>query len=53
MQSEGNAPINGETTVGFSFTTMLQHTGFGQEFLSKEQCDNTGASPIIFWPDIS
>ena len=22
--------------------------GFGQVFLSKEQCDNTGASPTLF-----
>jgi len=27
--------------------------GFGQGFRSKEQCDNTGASPILFWPDSS
>jgi hypothetical protein len=24
--------------------------GFGQGFLSKEQCDNIGASPILSWP---
>jgi len=24
---EGNAPKNGDPTDGFSFTTMLQHTG--------------------------
>jgi len=27
MRLEGNAPKNGEPTVGFFFTTMLQHTG--------------------------
>jgi hypothetical protein len=27
MRSEGNAPKNGEPTVGFSITTMLHHTG--------------------------
>ena len=27
MLSEGNSTKNGEQTVGFSFTTMLQHTG--------------------------
>ena len=27
MRSEANAPKNGEPTDGFSFTTMLQHTG--------------------------
>jgi len=38
MQSEGNAPINGETTVGFSFTIMLQHTSrfWSRIFLAKK-----------------
>jgi hypothetical protein len=27
MGSEGNVPKNGNTTFGFSFTTMLQHNG--------------------------
>jgi hypothetical protein len=27
MPSEGNAPKNKESTVGFSYATMLQHTG--------------------------
>jgi len=27
--------------------------GFDQGFLSEEQCDNTGASPILFWPGSS
>jgi len=27
MRSEGNALISGKPTVGYSFTTMLQHTG--------------------------
>ena len=45
MRSERNALKNGEPTVGFSFVTMLQHSGrFCQGFLSKEQCDNTGTS---------
>ena len=26
---------------------------FGQGFLSKEKCDNTGPSPIISWPGFS
>jgi len=48
MQLEGNAPKNGERTAGFSFTTILQHTGqFGQGFLSKTQCDNTGALSML------
>jgi len=37
MWSEGKAPKNGEPTVGFSLTTMLQNTvGFGQGFLNRE-----------------
>ena len=28
MRSEGNAPKSGKPTVGFSFTTMLQHTSW-------------------------
>jgi hypothetical protein len=52
MLSEGNAPKNCEPTVGFTFTTMLQHpVSFGQAFLSKQQCDNTGASPTLSLPD--
>jgi len=27
--------------------------GFGEGFLSKEQRDNTGASPVLFWPGFS
>jgi hypothetical protein len=27
--------------------------GFCQGFLCKEQCNNTGASPILFWPGYS
>jgi len=27
--------------------------GSGKGFLSKEQSDNTGASPIFYWPDCS
>jgi len=27
--------------------------GFSQGFLSKEQCDNTGAAPILCWPGSS
>ena len=33
MQSEGNTPENGEKTVGFFFTTMLQRTGRGFFFV--------------------
>jgi hypothetical protein len=37
MRSKGKAPENGEPTIGFSFTTMLQHTAdFGiKDFLTK------------------
>jgi hypothetical protein len=34
MRSEGNAPENGEPTVGFSFTTMLQNTGLFSSSIS-------------------
>jgi len=27
--------------------------GFGQEFLSNGQCNNTGTSPILYWPPFS
>jgi len=42
MRSEGNAPKNGEPTVGFSVKRQCSCTpvAFGQEFLSKEQCDH-------------
>ena len=54
MRSEANALKNGQPTAGFSFTTMLQDTlSFSQGFLSTEQCDNTGASPILYWPGSS
>jgi hypothetical protein len=44
MRSENKASKIGEPTVGFTFTTMLQHT-------SKEQCHNTGSFPIP--PDLA
>jgi len=48
---EGNVLKNGKPTVGFSFMTMASTSvGFGQGFLSKEQCDNTAASPMLSWP---
>jgi len=39
MRSEGNAPKNTEPTVGFSFTTMLQHTSrlWSRIFFSTER----------------
>lgn len=33
MRLERNVPKNGEPTVGFSLTTMLQHTG--RDYLAK------------------
>ena len=33
MRSEGNVQKNGEPKVGFSFKTMLQHTG--RDYLAK------------------
>jgi len=49
MQSEGNIMKNGEPTVDcLIFMTILQHTiGFGQGFLSKEQCNHNGPSQIL------
>jgi hypothetical protein len=49
MQSETNTMKNGEPTVDcLIFMKILQHTiGFGQGFLSKEQCDNNGPSLIL------
>ena len=35
--SEENAPKNGETTVAFSFTTMLQHTGPFWSMISQQR----------------
>jgi len=46
---------NGEPTVDLLiFMTIFQHTiSFGQKFLSKEQCDSNGPSPILSWPGCS
>jgi hypothetical protein len=52
MQSEGNSPKNGEAIVGFSFTICsITPVGFGQGFLSQEQCNTTGAFP--YSPDLA
>jgi len=46
--AEGNTSKSGERTVGFFFTTMLQHTGrFWSRDLSKERSNNTSSSPIL------
>jgi hypothetical protein len=53
MQSERNTRRNAQPIVGFSFTTMLQHTcRFCQRFLNKER-DSTEASHILSWPGCS
>jgi len=31
-------------------TMASTSAGFGQGFLSTEQCDNTAASPMLSWP---
>jgi hypothetical protein len=52
MRSEGNAPKNEVPTVGFSFTTISSTpVGFGQLFLSREQCDKLEYLPHS--PDLS
>ena len=51
MRSEGNAPKNGEPIVCFSFGQRSSTpVGCGQGFLRTEQRDNTGASPMLWWP---
>jgi hypothetical protein len=47
MRSEGNSQKNGEPTVGFSLRQCSSTpVGFGQGFLCKEQCDNSGLDLI-------
>jgi hypothetical protein len=52
MRSEENAPKNKEPTVGFCFTTMLQHTGliFFKHFLAM----NNAATVVhsAYYPDL-
>ena len=47
MRSERTAPKNREPTVGFSFTTMLQHTGlfWFKNFLTKKNLTTMGHPP--------
>ena len=45
MRSEGK--------VSTSWQCSSSPIGFGQGFLSREQCDNTGVSPIPSWPGSS
>ena len=47
-------PKNGKPTVGApSWHCSSTPFGLGQGFLSKEQCDNTAASPLCSWPGFS
>jgi hypothetical protein len=52
MRSEGNDHKNGEPNL-YSPSRQCSSTpvGFGQGFVSKEQCDNTGAPP--YFPDLT
>ena len=48
IRSEGKAP--NQQFVSLSHQCSSTTIGFGQGFPSKEQCDNTGASPILSLP---
>jgi hypothetical protein len=50
MLSEGNAPKNGEWRVGFPLVMFYAPVGCSQEFLSKQQHDDTGVSPKLPQP---
>jgi transposase len=52
MRSDGNAPKNGEPTVGFSFTTMLKQNGrvLVKDFLAKNSMMILGHPP--YSPDL-
>jgi hypothetical protein len=45
MLSEGNAPKNGEPTVGFYDNAPAHRSVLVKDFSAKKQCDNTGAYP--------
>jgi len=54
LLSEANGPKKGEKQlVSPSRQCSSSPVGFGQGILSKQQCDNTGASIIISWPGFS
>ena len=51
IRSEGNAiKMENQQLVSPSRQCSSTPVGFGHGFLSKEQCVNTGASPILSWP---
>jgi hypothetical protein len=47
MQTEGNASKNGGQVFYPSQPYFRTLGNFGEEFLRKEQCDNSGASPLL------
>ena len=47
-QKEKLRKLENQKLVSHSRQCSSTQVGFGQGFLSKEQCDNTGASPILF-----
>jgi len=48
MRSEGNAPKNVKPKVGFSLRQCSSTpASFDEGLPSKDQCDNTEASPIL------
>jgi len=53
MQSEGNAPKNGEPTVGFSFTKMLRHTGLCWSRISMTENNVTTLEHPPYSPDLA
>jgi hypothetical protein len=54
MWSEGKAPkMENQQLVSPSQQCFSTPVGFGQGFLSKEQSDNTGESPILLCPGYS
>ena len=54
MRSERNSPkINNKQLDSPSWQCSSTLVDFVWAFLSKEQCDNTGASPILSWPGSS
>jgi hypothetical protein len=42
--------MENQQLVSLSRQCSSTPVGFDQAFLNKEQCDNTGASPVLSWP---
>jgi len=53
MLSGGDATKNGKPTFGFSFTTMIQHTGrfLDKDFLAKKNVTSLEHTP--YFPDLA